>query len=292
MILNHRTCEKPLPLRQLIAEIGFGRGDFLIFLSRKYPNRIIAGFEVSGISIEKAERKLRKRGITNVILIQLDAYQGFYFILAEESVREIYLNFPDPWFKKKHHRRRITSHRNLLMFASRMERGGKIYLRTDYHPLIEFTFSQARSTGLFKILTEDFLGDLPETKYGQKAVKEGRKVYTLTLELIKKPPYTPPRIMGMFNVKVRGVLEEERLANKSFKIGRETVLKTYGVIRTKDGFLVEALLSENGFVQRFFISVKENNGNLIFDVSPFSEVIRTPDLYKAIKTFAEFVVKQ
>jgi tRNA (guanine-N7-)-methyltransferase len=291
MILNHRSCEKPLNLKDLVVEIGFGRGDFLISLARKHPDETFLGFELSGISIEKTYKRLLREGITNVILVQMDAFWGFHFLLKKGAVKVIYLNFPDPWFKKRHKKRRLTSLKNLSMFASKMKKGARLILTTDYGPLVEYTAEEAEKAGCFQIREALTPPEVLKTKYAQKAIARGMGIRTIELELFSNPVYTPPSVElaeEMFPVKLKAPPTREKLSNRLFRLDEKTVLKTYSCLETPDRILIEALLSEEGFVQRFFVEVKKDRGDsYLMDISPFSEIIRTEKVKKAVKVLAE-----
>ena len=294
MIINHRTCEKPLPFDGLIVEIGFGRGDFLIETARKYPEKTILGFELSGISIEKAHSKLKKEGIGNVLLINMDAFWGFHFLLMDESVEKIYMNFPDPWFKKRHFKRRLTSIRNLNMFAKKLKQEGFIRILTDYLPFALDTLESATETGLFK--TELRRVDRPSTltKYAIKALEGGRKIYEIILIRLKKPECEETSVKearNLFPKKFSSKPGFKEISNREFRIRERVVLKTGDIIGDEDKSLIECLLSEEGFVQKFFIEIKRKGEEYLIDISPYSEVIRTENLQFAVDKLGEMIFK-
>lgn len=294
MILNHRTCPKPLPYDNTFVEIGFGRGDFLIKLAEEQKNYQIIGFEISGISLEKTEKRLRRLGITNVLLIQMDAFWGFHFLLKRQSVREIFLNFPDPWFKKRHFKRRLTSPERLSIFASRLKRGGTIRIKSDYKPFIDYTVSSAEELGAFRITEAHRASPNPITKYEEKALSRGEKVYEIILELIEHPAFMEPDIkeaIGMFKVRKKGKLIQDMAKNQEVKVTDGTMLKTFKVLGCGDRKFIECLISEKGFTQRFLLEVREYGEFSEIDISPFSEVIRTEGIKKAVEKVAELWIR-
>ena len=294
MILNHRTCQKPLPCDNTFVEIGFGRGDFLISLAKKQKNNQIIGFEISGISVEKAEKRIRRLGITNVLLIQMDAFWGFHFLLKRQSVRDIFINFPDPWFKKRHFKRRLTSPERLSIFASRLKRGGTIRIKSDYKPFIDYTVRSAEELGIFRIKEAHRTSPNPLTKYEEKALSRGGKVYEIILELIEHPAFREPEIkeaIDMFRVRKKGKLLQDIAKNQEVKVMDGTVLKTFKVFGCGDRKLIECLISERGFTQRFLLEVKEHGEFSEIDISPFSEVIRTEGIRKAVEKVSELWIR-
>ena len=91
----------------LIVEIGFGNGDYLIHLAETRPDHNIIGVEISSQSLAKAEAKIEKRGLLNVRPIHCRAETALAHMLEPEAVAEFHINYPDPWFKKRHQRRRL-----------------------------------------------------------------------------------------------------------------------------------------------------------------------------------------
>jgi tRNA (guanine-N7-)-methyltransferase len=119
------------PPLELVVEIGFGRGEFLMHLARSRPELALLGIEVSHKRVLKMARRLAKTEIRNVRLIESGAELVLREILPEASVCEFWINFPDPWPKKRHVRRRLIRPPFAADLASRMEPGGRVNLATD-----------------------------------------------------------------------------------------------------------------------------------------------------------------
>ena len=113
--LNYLTVDWPLQQARLfphdrvrlIVEIGFGNGDFLIHLAEARPDCNTIGCEISSQSMAKAEAKIEKRGLTNCRPIHCRAETALAHLLGPQTVTEFHINYPDPWFKKRHQRRRL-----------------------------------------------------------------------------------------------------------------------------------------------------------------------------------------
>ena len=294
MIINHRTCEKPLPFDGLIVEIGFGRGDFLIEIARKYLEKTILGFELSGVSIEKAHSKLKRKGIKNVFLVNMDAFWGFHFLLKDQSVEKIYMNFPDPWFKKRHFKRRLTSSKNLNMFAKKLKQEGSIKILTDYLPFAQDTLESAHQTRVFKTELKRIKKPETITKYALKALESGRQIYEIILTRHGKPWYEEISVKEagtLFPKKFSSKPHLKEATNREFRIKEKVILKTANIIGNENQALIECLLSEEGFVQKFFIEIKKKGDEYLIDISPYSEVIRTENLQMAIDKIGEIIFK-
>lgn len=165
--------------RPLIVEIGFGNADYLIALAQANPDCNVVGFEVSTQSVYKAERKIRKNKLTNVLAIYSRGETAINHLFEPQSIREIHINYPDPWFKTRHAGRRIMQADMLLAMTSRLEIGGLLYLATDivdYAEMSHELFIEAK--GLNNELNAPWVNDFPErlitTKYEEKGIREGR----------------------------------------------------------------------------------------------------------------------
>ena len=290
--IDYKTVEKPLPWEDLIVEIGFGRGDFTVKLAKENPDKKIIGFELSAISVEKLIKRVKKEGLKNVHCVRIDAYWGFYLLLKDSSVEKIYMNYPDPWFKKRHHKRRLTKEENLYIFARKLKENGEIRIRTDFKPFVDFTLEEAQKLSVFDISVRKLEVKEPLTKYERKWLLEGKELTEIIMRKIKDPePRNIPalkEVRELFPVKVEGKeLDLKSLEGSEFKLGERVYLKFFKSYGSESGHLVETLLSEEGFLQKFFILVRRKGKGYIVDVSPFSEVLRTENVQRAVQVVAE-----
>ena len=119
---------RPLPL---VVEIGFGRGEFLLELAQRAPEQAFVGVEVSYKRALKMARRLARQEITNIALVEGRAEEVLRDALADASVACFWLNFPDPWPKKRHARRRFVQPDSLALLARRLVTGGLLRIATD-----------------------------------------------------------------------------------------------------------------------------------------------------------------
>lgn len=165
--------------RPLIVEIGFGNADYLIALAKANPDCNVIGFEVSSHSLKKAEKKIRREGLNNVIAVYSRGETALNHLFRSESVREFHINYPDPWFKSRHAGRRIMQHHTLETLVNRLEIGGLFYLATDIVAYAEMSHELLiEMSGLDNLLDSAWLNEFPErlltTKYEAKGIEEGR----------------------------------------------------------------------------------------------------------------------
>ena len=118
----------PLPL---VVEIGFGRGEFLLEMAQRAPEQAFVGVEVSYKRALKMARRLAKLAIPNIAIVEGQAEQVLRDALADASVACFWLNFPDPWPKKRHARRRFVQTESLAWITRRLVPGGVVRIATD-----------------------------------------------------------------------------------------------------------------------------------------------------------------
>ena len=162
----------------LIMEIGFGGADFLVDLAQRRLDANIVGVELSLPSLKKAEKKIRAAGLEHVRVIAGDAEQVVWALCQPESLSEVYINFPDPWPKERHHYRRLISDEFLHMLATRMPIGANLDIATDHADYAAWITERLERTPYFNSrLSSTYVNEDPEriiSKYEQKGFDEGR----------------------------------------------------------------------------------------------------------------------
>ncbi|HXV37180.1 MAG TPA: tRNA (guanosine(46)-N7)-methyltransferase TrmB [Myxococcota bacterium] len=118
------------PLR-LHVDIGFGDGNFLCELARRDPTRAFVGIERSFKRVLKAARRLARSELHNVRLFGVDAAWAVREAFDDESVESFSINFPDPWPKRRHRRRRLLEPGFVSELARRLAVGGSLQIATD-----------------------------------------------------------------------------------------------------------------------------------------------------------------
>ena len=121
-----------------VLEIGFGNGDTLIELAAASPGTDYLGVEVHAPGIGHCLLAIESRGLANVRLIAHDAVEVLETQLPPASLDEILLYFPDPWPKKRHHKRRIVQPSFAELVASRLKPSGAFRIATDWEPYAEW----------------------------------------------------------------------------------------------------------------------------------------------------------
>lgn len=120
----------------LRLEIGVGRGDFIVQMALANPNVYFLGVEMSSMALAIAGKKIIENEIKNVLLINIDMHYLFEKI-GENKFDIIYLNFSDPWPKKRQHKRRLTYPTCLNEYYKELKKDGKVIFKTDNDLLFE-----------------------------------------------------------------------------------------------------------------------------------------------------------
>ena len=115
-----------------VIEIGFGNGDALISMAAAAADRNFLGVEVHAPGIGHCLLGIERLGLTNVRLLMHDAAELLLERLADGSLAGVHLYFPDPWHKKRHHKRRLVQARFVALLAARIRPGGYFHVATDW----------------------------------------------------------------------------------------------------------------------------------------------------------------
>lgn len=164
--------------RPLIVEIGFGYGHMLFHLAEQFPDANIIGVEVASKPIETVERRIQHRQIHNIRVLYGYAETFLHHLLAPQSVEQIHINFPDPWFKSGHVHRRVMKRQTVDAVASRLMPNGLFYLATDIDEYADMSHELLADTpALTNRFSTPWAGRIDNrviTKYERKAITEGR----------------------------------------------------------------------------------------------------------------------
>jgi tRNA (guanine-N7-)-methyltransferase len=120
------------------VEIGFGDGELLVTLAAAHPERDYLGFEVHTPGVGHCLLRAAQLDLHNLRVVRADAVEIIDRCLGEETLDEVLVYFADPWPKKRHHKRRIVQTAFATLIASRLHRGGRLRLATDWMPYAQW----------------------------------------------------------------------------------------------------------------------------------------------------------
>ncbi len=125
----------------VVLEIGFGDGEALVDAAMKMPDQDFIGVEVYTPGMGHCLLRVEQEQLTNVRLCQQDAVELLKHNITDHSLSEIRLFFPDPWPKKKHHKRRIINPEFVQLINNKLTAGGRLHFATDWAPYAEWALN-------------------------------------------------------------------------------------------------------------------------------------------------------
>jgi len=167
----------------LIVEIGCGVGEATAALAAARPSYDVLGLEVWLPGVADTFHRLEQAGVTNVRLMSLDAAWVIENLLAEDSVSELWTFFPDPWPKKRHHRRRLVGPQFAAAAASRLVPGGLWRLATDWSNYADRMLEVLSAEPLLENVYDGAAPrweERPVTRFERRGLDAGRTVTDLT----------------------------------------------------------------------------------------------------------------
>ena len=141
------------------AEIGMGKGRFIMDLAKQNPDVNYIGIEKYSSVLLRAIQKMEEEPLDNVRFIRMDA-EDITEVFAEGELDRIYLNFSDPWPKDRHAKRRLPSRQFLARYDQILKKDGVIEFKTDNRPLFDFALEELEPAGWkAQIITFDLHAD-------------------------------------------------------------------------------------------------------------------------------------
>ena len=183
---DYFECKGPLHL-----EIGFGLGEYTLEMAARHRDHRIIGCEVFLNGVASLLKGIKEQDITNVRIIKGDARIALLEMFKPGSFDYIHVNHPDPWPKKRHHKRRIIQPETLELFGNALKTGGEAWLSTD---IIEYAdwmrecfeasdrFEMAPSKRRFVEMSAE---TTITTRFEQKAIRQGRSTTFLRYRKVR-----------------------------------------------------------------------------------------------------------
>lgn len=171
----------------ICLEIGMGKGNFLLGMCLNHPDINYIGVEKYSSVICSAIKKINEYELDNLKILNMDVMDIPQYLYGK--IKTIYLNFSDPWPKKRNTKRRLTSENFLKLYDNLFKDEKHIILKTDNDDFYEFSKESLLSYG-YKIINETYdlhnsdITDSPKTEYEEKFSSQGVKIKYI--EVIKK----------------------------------------------------------------------------------------------------------
>jgi tRNA (guanine-N7-)-methyltransferase len=167
----------------LVVEIGSGMGSSLVPMARARPDCNVLAFEVYEPAVARTLALLARERVDNVRLVQANAVEGLATVLGEGTIDALWIFFPDPWHKSRHHKRRLLTPEFVELATSRLRPGAELRLATDWQHYAE---QMRRVLDDHPALVNEHPGGWaprwaarPVTRFEERGLQAGRTVYDL-----------------------------------------------------------------------------------------------------------------
>lgn len=167
-----------------IIEIGFGMGNATWQIAKNNPQNDYLGIEVHGPGVGSLLMSIKENDVSNLRVIKHDAVEVLNHMIADNSIAGFHIYFPDPWHKKKHHKRRIISTEFVKLLVTKLSSNGYIHLATDWQEYAVWMLDilKENSNLLNQSITNDYVprpNYRPLTKFEQRGLNLGHGVWDL-----------------------------------------------------------------------------------------------------------------
>jgi tRNA (guanine-N7-)-methyltransferase len=168
----------------ITLEVGFGNGDSLLEIATQQPQQNFLGIEVYEAGVGRLINEANKRQLSNLKIIQEDAVEVLQKHIPDDSLSKFQLFFPDPWHKKRHHKRRIIQMSFLDILEKKLKNGGIVHIATDWEDYAKHIMETLESHQHFKNTIGDHIYSprpkhRPLTKFENRGQKLGHDVWDI-----------------------------------------------------------------------------------------------------------------
>ncbi len=174
----------------VIAEIGFGMGETTALIAAGHPERDYLAIEVHSPGVGSLLKQIEERALTNIRIVQHDAAEVLRDMVPAGSLAGVHLFFPDPWPKKRHHKRRLLQPAFAALLADRLQAGGYLHVATDWQDYANQALEVLASVAALRNTAERFAPrpeSRPQTKFERRGRDLGHDVWDLFFEKVRAP---------------------------------------------------------------------------------------------------------
>ena len=188
-VLNEKDdIDEFLENKHSVLDIGFGAGETTTYLAKNMPNSSILGAEVYLSGIGSTLSKSNEEKLNNIKILNDDVVPFLEEKVADDSFDIVLMFYPDPWPKRKHHKRRLFQEEFVNLVYKKLKKDGLFYFNTDwshyYEEANKLLFNSQHWRVLTDIQLDDVLIDLPQTSFERKALQAERKLNKIILQKI------------------------------------------------------------------------------------------------------------
>jgi tRNA (guanine-N7-)-methyltransferase len=171
-----------------ILEIGFGMGETTTAIAAAHPDTDFLGIEVHTPGVGSLLKQIEAHALTNVRVIQHDAVEVLQHMIAPKSLDGVHIFFPDPWPKKRHHKRRLIQGPLAALLAQKLKPGGYLHAATDWHEYAEQILAVFSATPALQNTAAHYAPRpdyRPRTKFEARGLKLGHGVWDIVFRCVR-----------------------------------------------------------------------------------------------------------
>jgi tRNA (guanine-N7-)-methyltransferase len=165
-----------------ILEIGFGMGETTLAIAEAHPEHDYLGIEVHTPGVGSLLKHIETTGLSNVRIIQHDAVQVLQQMIPPDSLSGVHIFFPDPWPKKRHHKRRLIQAHFVSLLCQHLRPDAYIHVATDWRDYAEHILAVLRAEPRLDNTAQNYAprpSYRPLTKFEQRGLKLGHRVWDI-----------------------------------------------------------------------------------------------------------------
>lgn len=175
---------------KLVVEIGFGMGDSLVSMAENSPEQNFVGIEVHRPGVGRLLAGVAEKALTNLKVFNDDAIEVLQRKVEDSSVDRLQIFFPDPWHKKKHHKRRLIQESFLNLVAAKLKDDGVLHIATDWENYAEQVVEKLQQHAAFQNAVKNGVYAekphyRPKTKFERRGERLGHGVWDIIF--VKRP---------------------------------------------------------------------------------------------------------
>ncbi len=170
-----------------VLEIGFGMGDATAQIAQTLPDHDFLAVEVHAPGVGALLKLIQEGDIENVRIVQHDAVEVLNNMLADASLDGVHIFFPDPWHKKRHHKRRLIQAAFVKLLCQKLKVGAYLHVATDWQEYAEWVLEVLQAEPQLKNTAQDYAEKpnyRPLTKFENRGIKLGHGVWDLVFERV------------------------------------------------------------------------------------------------------------
>ena len=167
---------------QKILEIGFGMGETTAKIAQTLPDCDFLAAEVHTPGVGALLKLIEEQALTNIRIIQHDVVEVLQKMIADNSLDGVHIFFPDPWHKKRHHKRRLIQAEFVKLLCSKLKIGGYLHVATDWQEYAEWVLEVLKAEPQLQNTATDYAEKpsyRPLTKFESRGIKLGHGVWDM-----------------------------------------------------------------------------------------------------------------